>query len=66
MTHHGVQGFQPFMQTKIGHCGKGLADPFRWVQQTGGGFCDVPSCDPASASTLLDFYRNILEIYIRT
>lgn len=59
MTHHGVQGFQPLMQTKIGHCEKGLADPFHWVQQTEGGFCDVPSRDPASAGVLLDFYRNI-------
>ena len=39
--------------------GKAWLTPFRWVQQTGGGFCDAPSCDPASAGTLLDFYRNI-------
>lgn len=35
MTHHEVQGFQPFMQTKIGYCGKGQANPMCRVQQTG-------------------------------
>lgn len=37
------------MQTKIGHCGKSLADPGCRVQQTGGAFCDALSCDPALA-----------------
>lgn len=37
------------MQTKIGHCGKSLADPGCRVQQTGGGFCDALWCDPALA-----------------
>lgn len=56
---YGVQGFQPFMHTKTGHCGKGLADPFPLGPTDWGWFCDAPSCDPASAGTLLDFYRNI-------